>query len=228
MTDLNSWPQEDRPRERLQDVGAAALSDAELIALILGTAPGREGGVIACGRDLLVRFGGLDGLNHATPHELMSIHGVGRARASALAAAIELARRLENRKKPATSRTIRNANDAYQLLRGRMAHLLYEIFVVVALNAQHHPFAVTTVAQGSATYVDVHPREVFAPLIRSGAVSAIIAHNHPSGDLLPSDADLELTDRLVRAGHLLGLPLLDHIIVAATGYHSIMEELGTP
>jgi len=200
--------------------GPASMTDAELLSLIIGSSSRGAGGVVETCRQLLLRFGGLDGLARSHPGELMQVTGIGCARACAVAAAAELGRRLQSlsllRGDP-----ISCAEDVYRRLRPRLASLSQETFWVLALDARHRVLSVRQVAQGGATSVEVHPREVFVPLVRESAAAVIVAHNHPSGDPEPSTQDEELTDRLRRAGEVLGIPLLDHIVVGASTYVSL-------
>lgn len=202
--------------------GAQGLTDAELLALVLGTTGRGSGGVMQTCRGLLERFGGLDGLGRSRPGALMQVPGIGRARACALAAVIELARRLEG----AGGRSggaISCSADAYRAIKARLALLDHERFLTLALDAKHQVLAIEQVAQGSVTSVDVHPREVFAASIRQAAVAVIVAHNHPSGDPEPSRNDLQLTARLRQGGEILGIPLLDHLIVGQGRYVSLAD-----
>ena len=152
----------------------------------------------------------------------MSVPGIGEARACAVTAVMELARRVEGRYLRRGD-PIHCAEDAYRLLKAGLALLSQEVFAVLALDGKHRALGLRRVAQGSANSVEVHPREVFGPLIREGAAATIVAHNHPSGDPEPSDEDRVLTSRLGRAGELLGIPVLDHLVVGAGGYVSMAE-----
>jgi DNA repair protein RadC len=222
MTPMRRWPASERPRERMLACGPEGMTDAELLALVVGTSSRGSGGVLQTCRELLVRFGGLAGLARCPPTELTQVPGIGRARACAVAAAVELARRLEGSElEPGAP--IRCAADVYRRLRPRLARRGHEVFLVLALDAKHRVAAVRQVAQGSATSVEVHPREVFAPLVREAAAAVIVAHNHPSGDPEPSAQDEQLTARLKRAGEVLGIPLLDHVIVGASRFVSLSE-----
>jgi DNA repair protein RadC len=221
---LRDWPEYERPRERVLIHGPRALTDAELLALVIGGGAKNAGAVATC-RSLLRRFGGLPALADAHAEELRETDGIGKARACALVALGELARRLAaqtiRRGDP-----IRNSEDAYRRLKASLSRLGQELFVVMALDAKQRLISIFQIAQGGATSVEVHPREVFAPLIRARACGALVAHNHPSGDPEPSEDDLHLTHRLRSAGELLGIPLLDHIVVGDDCYRSIGELAG--
>ncbi|MBI2361913.1 MAG: DNA repair protein RadC [Elusimicrobia bacterium] len=189
-----------RPRERLLARGPAALSEAELLSCVLGTGlPGQD--ALALSEALLCR------------------HPEGGA--ARLAAALELARRWAGAS-PASPEPIDSPRRALREL-GELAPLKKEHFVALYLDATHRPLHRETVSVGTLTASLVHPREVFAPALERPAAALIVAHNHPSGDPEPSREDRETTRRLCEAGRILGLPVLDHLIVAARGYFSFRE-----
>ena len=198
----------DRPRERLFLLGSASVSDVDLAALILGGGKAR-----ARAMHLLHEVGGLSGLARMSPHELMAFHGIKLAGASALAAAVELSRRLPLAKLQ-QSAALHTATEVAGFIRSHLLGATQEHFVVVGLDARQRVKLVRTVAIGSLAQVDVHPRELFRPLVHAGAHSCVLAHNHPSGDPSPSAADLQLTRRMGEVGKLMGIPVLDHLIVA--------------
>lgn len=146
------------------------------------------------------------------------------ARATRLAAAFQLGQRAIA--EPLPDVIVRGPADIYRYLRPRMRGLMQEVFIAIALDARNGILSHVEIARGSLTGVDVHPREVFRPLIRQGAAGAVVAHNHPSGDPEPSANDVALTRRLRRAGDLVGIPVLDHIVIGAQGYASIAELVG--
>jgi DNA repair protein RadC len=222
VTPISAWPLFERPRERLLDQGAATMGEAELFALVLGSSTRGSGGVLETSREILRRFGGLPGLARASPRELMQIAGIGTARACAIAAVVELGRRLagaaHDRGEPLVC-----AEDVFRRLQARFVPMEQEVFLVLSLDAKHRMISVRQVAQGSATSVEVHPREAFRPAIREGAAAVIFVHNHPSGDPEPSLQDRELTSRLKQAGELLGIPVLDHVILGAGAFASLFD-----
>jgi DNA repair protein RadC len=205
-----------RPRERLLTFGHQTMADAELLAAVLGGARACE-----CARELLSSFGGLKQISTAVPHELMRLRGVGKASAVAVAAAFELGRRAAAATLPFAT-PLRDPSDVEQFCRAHFGDAVAEHFVVLGLDVRQRVRLVRVVAVGSLSQVDVHPREVFRPLLRAGMHSVIVVHNHPSGDPDPSAADLELTRRLSEVGRLVGVPLLDHVIVASTCSVSLM------
>jgi DNA repair protein RadC len=215
---------EDRPRERLFTYGPDRVTTEELVALILGTGrPGRNAVEVA--RDLLRESGGVTALARAAPRELVGVSGIGAARAARLCAAFDLGRRAIELI-PDRSTGLAGAQDVWLRLRPRLANLAVELFVVLALDVKNVVIDEIEVARGHLTGVDVHPREVFRPLIRQSAAAAVVAHNHPSGDTQPSIEDIALTRRLRQAGEIVGIPILDHVVITQTSYASIAEVLG--
>jgi DNA repair protein RadC len=214
----------ERPRERLLEHGAHALASNELLALVLGSGvAGKTAAELAA--HLLEHAGSLATLSRADARELATLHGIGIARATRLVAAFQLGRRAGA--DPPRDCIVRNPDDVYRYLLPRVRGLMQEVFIVVALDARNAIVQHVEIARGSLTAVEVHPREVFRPLVRLAAAGAVVAHNHPSGDPTPSDRDIALTRRLRRAGDLMGIPVLEHVVIGAEGYASIGELVGT-
>lgn len=212
----------DRPRERLFAGGVDRLADAELLALVLGAGvSGSPAPRVA--EALLLHTGGITALSRSQPAELLAVAGVGAARAARLAAAFELGRR--GLASADLGGSITDPEKVYNRLRPRLVGVHQEIAVVLALSAQNRVLAEIEIGRGEVTGVPVHPREVFRPLIRHGAAGGVLAHNHPSGDPTPSNDDIALTRRLCAAGDLVGIPLLDHVVIASGGFRSIAETL---
>lgn len=213
----------ERPRERLLQHGGDPLTCEELIALILGTGA-RGKSAVEVARLLLEETGGLIDLSRANPRELARVRGIGSARAARLVAAFHLGKRaLADR----TSKVVvREAADVFQHLRPRLQGMTQEVFLVLALDARNGVMDEIEVARGSLTGVEVHPREVFRPLIRQAAAAAVVAHNHPSGDSRPSPDDIALTRRLRMAGDILGIPILDHVVIGGDDFTSVAELVG--
>lgn len=174
---------------------------------------------------LLAHFGSLPDLRDAGLADLEQVPGIGRRRARQLLAAFELSRRAAV-PRALDGPTFRQASDAVQILLPVLPPLKREVFVVLLLSTRHRLLKIHTVSVGSVNASLVHPREVFRPAIHVAAASVILAHNHPSGDVSPSDDDVELTNRLVDAGRLLGIEVLDHVIVGGTGAHLSFRERG--
>jgi len=213
---IKELPDFDRPREKLVAKGAEALSDAELLAILIGT--GLKGvSALELASTILRRMGRR--LDRLDVTELQSIEGVGVAKACRIVAAFELARRHLLKEKT----TIRKAKDVLPFIQ-HISDKKQEYFVCVSLNGANEVIESRVVTVGLLDTNQVHPREVFADPIADRAASVILAHNHPSGKLEASPDDLALTDRLVKAGEILGIKVLDHIIVTKRGYLSLKVE----
>ncbi len=208
---IKELPQSERPRERLMEKGADALKHSELIAILLRT--GTKGvSAIQVAEQVLRKFDSLDSLSRATIAELRQVKGVGRDKAIALKSAFTLARRMveEIRQEPPTLDTPERVVD---LLRERNRAYQVENFQVVVLNTRRKLIRVDNISQGTLDTILVHPREVFKPAISANAAAIVLAHNHPSGDPTPSEADIKVTRDLIRAGQLLKIEVLDHVIL---------------
>ncbi len=212
-----------RPRERMLALGGDRVGDDDLIAVLLGTGMrGRPAEALAA--DLLRAAGGLVALSRASPRELAQLPGMGEARALRVAAAFHLGRRAAELGR-ARDVTIGAAVDVWRRLRGRIAGLHQEAFFAIGLDVRNAVIEEVEVARGTLTSVDIHPREVFRPLIRMAAAGAVVAHNHPSGDPTPSHDDVTLTHRLREVGRLVGIPVVDHVVVCTDGYVSLADTL---
>jgi DNA repair protein RadC len=215
MKTIKDMPGHERPREKLRERGAAALTDEELVAAILGTGTA-EVDVRTMARQvaaLLREHRGALSLEH-----LLAVPGIGLAKAAQILSALELARRHLIRE---TVR-IATAEDVVPLL-ADIAGKQQEYFVCLSLNGAHEVIEKRIVTIGLLDRSPVHPREVYADVIADRAAAVILAHNHPSGDVQPSEADLRMHEQLVEAGKILGLQVLDHVIVARKGYFSFRE-----
>jgi DNA repair protein RadC len=221
MTTIAAMEPDARPRERLTALGAGQLTDGELLAILFGTGT-RGASAIELAVTLLRGVGGLGGLLEATPHELAGFGGIGPARASLVAAALELGRRA-NTCRPVRGQRLAGASEVWTYFRTRLAPLSVEEFWALSLDVRHRVQSEHCLARGSLTGVEIHPRDVFRPLIRQGTAAVIFCHNHPSGDPAPSRADIELTARLREVGDLCGIPVLDHVVVGWEGYASLAE-----
>jgi DNA repair protein RadC len=208
-------------RERLRSQGPEALDDVELLALLLRTGTrGRPAHALA--RELL-GAGGLHGLARTLPSELARPPGVGPAKAASLIAALEVARRLAERRLE-NGDPIRGPEDVFRHFHARLRDMPHEQFHLLLLDGRHRVLREIMASRGTLTASLVHPREVFRPALREGAAALVVVHNHPSGDPGPSHEDREVTRRLVQAGALLGVPLLDHVVVAERGWVSLRGE----
>jgi len=208
-----------RPRERLEKLGAGVLNDSELLAILLRV--GMKGAsAVQIGQRLLYLFEGLDGLQRASFTELCNVDGVGPAKAAQIKAAIELGRRLA---KPTTEDLplITSPQDVAELVQYKMAQLEQEELWVLLLDSRNHHIHTDMLYRGSLNASTVRPAEIYKAGIRHNAAALIIVHNHPSGDPSPSPEDIQLTRMLIEAGQMLELPILDHIVIGARGFASI-------
>lgn len=216
---VSDLPRVDRPREKLVQKGSSALSDAELLAVILGQ--GSKGlGVLALADEIL-RYHRLSRLPSASLADLRSVKGIGFARACQILACLELGKRIF-RVEDEPVFTIKRPEDAAKLTR-ELATARKEHFCTLYLDTRNRVMRKETVSIGTLNASLVHPREVFQPAVECSAASMILVHNHPSGDPEPSREDLLLTKRLVTAGEIMGIEVLDHVIVAKRSFVSLRE-----
>jgi DNA repair protein RadC len=212
QTKIREMPQGDRPREKLLNRGAAALSDSELIAILLRTGlPGANAVDVA--RQLLEQHGSLSGLSRCSIHEIQSVRGIGEAKAIQLVAAFGLGQRLANER--LSRQKIDSPELIYDLVAAEMRALHKESLRVILLDTRYHLLRIEEVSRGSVNESIAHPRDVFRPAVVSSAYALVVVHNHPSGDPAPSQSDHSLTRRLAEAAELLQIKLLDHVIIGA-------------
>lgn len=212
---------DDRPREKLQRHGVAALGDNELLALIIGSGS-RHRGALAVANEVLAAHGGLHALARCKPDALARTSGIGRARASQIVAAIELGRRTLATATAERPR-LANARDAARHLLPRFGSRDVEQFGIVLLDTRHRVMRTAIIASGTTNTSVVEPREVYREAALGGASAIVAFHNHPSGDPTPSPDDVALTRRLAAAGALMGIDLVDHIILGDQRYCSLKE-----
>jgi DNA repair protein RadC len=209
---ISELPQNERPREKLLARGATALTDPELIAILLRTGlPGANAVDVA--RQLLKRYDSLSGLSRCTVHEIEMIPGIGEAKAVQLVAAFGLGRRLANER--LAKQKLDSPELIHELMAAEMRALHKESLRVVLLDTRYHLIRIEEVSLGSVNESIAHPRDVFRPAVVASAYAVIVVHNHPSGDPSPSQSDHSLTRRLVEAAELLQIKLLDHVIIGA-------------
>ncbi len=212
---------QERPRERLAQLGPEALSTAELLAILLRVGvPGEN--AVQLGTRLLQTFGGLSGLHRASFHELQSQHGVGVAKAAQIKAAIELGRRMVAAA-PEERPTIHSPADAAALVLYEMSALTQEHLWVILTDTRNRVLHIEKMYKGSLNASTVRVGEVFRAAIQRNAASILVVHNHPSGDPTPSQEDITLTRALIQAGHLLDIEVLDHLIIGQGRYVSLKE-----
>jgi len=224
---LKDQPASERPRERLAALGADALSHAELIAILLRT--GLKGvNAVEIGKQLVQKFGTLQGLAQASVADLCKVKGIGRDKAVTLVAAFALARKMAGELQY-ESPVLDNPESVARLLRDQNLGKPVETLQVLLLNTRRRLIRVEEISQGTLDTLLVHPREVFKSAIAANAASLVLAHNHPSGDPSPSEADIKVTRDLIRAGQLLKIEVVDHIILGrataerAKDYSSLRE-----
>lgn len=218
---LRDLPHEERPRERMMQYGAEALSHAELLAILLRTGTQQESALHLAQR-ILMQAGNLRQLVDLSLEEMMEIKGIGTAKALQLKAGIELGRRLAL-SRHTLSPAIRSPRDVSDLLSEQLRYLQKEHFVCLFLNTKNVVIAQETLSIGSLNAAVVHPREVFRAAIKCSSASIICAHNHPSGDPTPSKEDVQLTQRLIEAGSIVGIDVLDHVVIGDGQYVSLKE-----
>jgi len=215
---MKELPEDIRPRERLLNEGAEALSEIELLAILLRTGT-RKVTALDLASLVMVRFKSLRLLVDATVEELSEVKGVGPAKASQVKAALELARRL-SQFSDLPRPVIKSPDDAASLVMEEMRHLDREHFRALLLNTRNQVIGTDKVSVGTLNSSTVHPRELFRSAIKRSAASVILVHNHPSGDPTPSKEDLDITERLREAGKIIGIEVLDHIIIGDNRFTS--------
>jgi DNA repair protein RadC len=219
---LRDVPNEERPRERMLQFGAQALSNAELLAILLRTGTYAESAV-RLAQKVLIESGSLRNLVDMSLDQLVQIKGIGSAKALQIQASIELGRRLA-RTSMNEKITIRSPQDVASYLMEDLRYLQKEHFVCLFLNTKNHVIAQETLSMGSLNASIVHPREVFRAAIKRSSAAIICVHNHPSGDPTPSPEDIQITARLVEAGQIIGIEVLDHIILGDQNFISLKEK----
>ncbi len=220
---IHDLPVSERPRERLHKYGVEALSAQEILALILGRGISGESVTITSQR-LLSRFGNLRGISEATIEELAEVKGIGPAKASQIKAAFELANRLEDSQLSDKNPVVKTPEDVVSLVQRLLKGKKKEHFLVLSLDTRGRLIKTSEVSVGSLDSSIVHPREVYKEALTASAASVIFVHNHPSGEPEPSEDDIKLTERLVEAGNIMGIEVLDHVITGDNKYRSLKRE----
>lgn len=228
---VNDLPLSERPRERLREFGAEKLSSAELLALLLNTGTKGES-VMTLAQKLLVRFGSLSMIMDASLEDLTDFKGLGEAKASKLLASFGIAKKIikeikesesllkDNRKK---YNPVTNPEELFKILISKITNFSKEHFYVISLDSRNNFIGLDEISVGTLTASLVHPRETFESAIKRHAAHIIIAHNHPSGETDPSEDDLKITRRLIDAGKIMGIAVLDHLIFTRHSYMSFKE-----
>jgi len=220
---IHDLPVSERPRERLQKLGVAALSAQEILALILGRGVAGESVMVTAQR-LLSQFGNLKGIAGASVEELSQIKGIGLAKASQIKAAFELANRLEGYSEAEDKPVIKTPDDVAGLVKSRLKGKKKEHFLALLLDTRNQLIKVAEISVGSLDTSIVHPREVFKEAISASAASVIFVHNHPSGDPEASEDDIKLTKMLAEVGWIMGIDILVHIIICDKELLSLKRE----
>jgi DNA repair protein RadC len=219
---LKDLPESERPREKLIRSGESALSEAELLALILGSGSHSESALTLAQR-ILKETGDLGKLSEMSVRELVTrFHGIGPARAAQLKAALELSHRLKSNDSKMASR-FSNSTMVFREFDGYFRGRLVEEFWILALDAKNKLRSKSCLSKGTLMGSLVHPREVFRAAIKEAAAGIIVVHNHPSGESQPSSEDRRVTKQMAEAGTLLGIPLLDHVIIGMNSYFSFKD-----
>lgn len=220
---ISSWAADDRPREKLMHKGRMAMSDAELIAILLRTGT-REDTAIDLARKIMVLSGNnLEALGRINLQALTGIKGIGKTKAITLLAALELGRR-RSFTSPVEKNKITTSLEAFQIFCPLLCDQPHELFFCLPLDRANQPMEPYQVSSGGISETLVDPRMVFNRALQAGASGIIVAHNHPSGNLNPSEADLNLTRRLIECGKILNIRILDHLIIGHSRYLSFSDE----
>ncbi|MBQ3594357.1 MAG: DNA repair protein RadC [Bacteroidales bacterium] len=223
MKSIKSWAEEDRPREKMLAKGKEALSNAELIAILIGSGNSKETAVDLSKRILHDNKDNLIELSRLTINDLMKYNGIGEAKAVTIAAALELGRRRrfsEALEKP----SIKNSQVAYECFYAHLSDLNHEQFWIMLLNNANKVIRLEKIGVGGMTGTTADPKKIFKCALENNAASVMLCHNHPSGNVVPSNADKQITNNLVKAGQLLEIKILDHIIIGNDNYFSFADE----
>ncbi|HEY5368888.1 MAG TPA: DNA repair protein RadC [Hanamia sp.] len=222
-TSIKNWAIDDRPREKLLAKGKESLSDSELLAILINSGSGKDSAVDLAKKILSLGDNNLDELGKVSIREMMSIKGIGTARAITLVAALELGRR-RNNSLILNKKRLQSSRELAEYLKANLKDHPNEVFAVVFLNKANKVKHFEILSKGGLTHTIVDPRIIFLKALEVQATSMVLCHNHPSGNLKPSRADEELTAKLKNAGKLLDIQVLDHLIVGDEGYYSFADE----
>lgn len=220
---IKSWAEDDRPREKLMLKGQSALSDAELLAILIGSGSRNETAVDLAKRILAKAENNLSQLGKMTLTDLKGFKGMGEAKAITVMAAMELGRRRKQADRLEREQ-VSGSKDVFELMEPQLADLPHEEFWIILLNRSNKIIRKECVSRGGITGTIADLRLIFKPAIESLATGIIVCHNHPSGNVKPSDADVSLTRKIREAGSLLDIQLLDHLIIVEKGYYSFADE----
>ena len=219
---IKSWAEEDRPREKLSAQGRRALTDAELIAILIGSGSRTESAVELSKRILHHYDNDLNKLAKASIQELSNFRGIGEAKAISIIAALEIGRRRNDTEVKAVESVI-GSKDAYNLMRRHLVDLNHEEFWMILLGRSSKVIGKELISKGGLSGTVADPKIIFHVALQHQASGVILIHNHPSGNLKPSQMDISLTKKLSEAGRLLDIQILDHLIIGDTGYYSFAD-----
>ncbi len=219
---IKKWPEDERPRERLLKHGPRFLSDAQLLAIILRTGGGGKS-AIDLAIELMNKFKNLRDMEQASVYEFSKFKGMGNAKIAQVKAALEIGRRFLGESIQRGSQFL-SANEVFQYYKQKIGNINKEVFHCAMLDAKNRVIKDCRISEGTLTNSLIHPREAFRDAIKESAVSVIFVHNHPSGDPEPSREDIIITEKLVNAGSIVGIKVLDHIIIGDNQFTSMMEK----
>ena len=222
-TSIKNWHECDRPREKLLNKGKSALSDAELIAILIGSGSHNESAVELSKRILNTCDNSLIELSRMTLSELKKFKGIGEAKAITIAAALELGRRRRGAE-VLEKKLIRTSRDAFEIIQMLIGVSLYEQFVVLFLSNSQHLIETQVVSEGGVTGTVVDPRKIFRLALECNAVAMVLGHNHPSGSTNPSQKDIDLTKKMLIAGKAIEIIVVDHVIIGTENYYSFADD----
>lgn len=220
---ISHWAEDDRPREKLINKGTTMLSDAELIAILIGSGNRTESAVDLSKKILASVAGNLISLSKLSISDLRKFKGIGEAKAVTIAAALELGKRRRSAE-AIQQKKITSSKQAHDILQEYLADVNYEQFCILLLNRANHLIRTITISDGGVSGTVADPKKIFKMALENNASSIILGHNHPSGQVNPSEADIALTHKLCQGGLLLDMPVLDHIIVGEEKYYSFKDE----
>ncbi len=220
---IKDWPASDRPREKFYEKGCYGLTDTELLAIVIGKGA-RNKTAVDIAKEIIMRIGSLKKLSQTSVGEIekLNIPGLGRAKAISMLAALEMGRRSLSSKNNKRIR-FKNPEDIYNYYYPLIGGLRYEVFKVATVDGRNTFTSDRTISKGILDASLVHPREVFQFAINESASAIFLIHNHPSGILKPSEDDLKITERICRAGEIIGVNVVDHVIISEEGYYSFSQ-----
>ena len=223
MTGIKSWPEDDRPREKLLKKGAGALSNSELLAILLRTGV-KGNSAIDLARQIIDKFGTFRNMNHTDMREWKEFKGLGPAKIAQIQAALEIGRRFREVEIRGSKQKIANAKDIFDILMPQMRDLKTEVFKVAYLNSNNRIIEISDAATGTVNQAMPIVREIIHAALQKFAAAIICVHNHPSANIAPSPEDKKFSQELSAAGKLMGIKVLDHIIIGDGNYFSFADE----